>query len=87
MVNVMKLSNCRQTCLSLPAPLILYKALCDEDTHSPEVAGPAPTDSQLPQKTLSWYHKKFGETTKKCQEPCNWEIPRPNTRGDRCHLW
>lgn len=30
---------------------------------------PAPTDSQ---STLCWYHKKFGEAAKKCQEPCNW---------------
>ena len=33
---------------------------------------PAPTGSQPPQTTLCWYHKKFGEAAKKCQEPCNW---------------
>ena len=33
---------------------------------------PAPSASQPPQTTLCWYHKKFGEAAKKCQEPCNW---------------
>ena len=35
---------------------------------------PAPSDSHQPQdsKTLCWYHKKFGEAARKCQEPCNW---------------
>jgi len=36
-------------------------------THSP-----APTNSLQPQDSLCWYHMKFGETAKKCQEQCSW---------------
>ena len=32
---------------------------------------PAPTDEQ-PQY-ICWYHKKFGEAAKKCQDHCTWE--------------
>ena len=34
----------------------------------------APTDSHQPRdpKPLCWYHSKFGEAARKCQEPCNW---------------
>lgn len=36
-------------------------------THSP-----APTNSLQPQDSLCWYHAKFGDKAKKCQEPCSW---------------
>ena len=32
---------------------------------------PARADSQTPAEPC-WYHKKFGESAKKCQQPCNW---------------
>ena len=32
---------------------------------------PARADSQRPAEPC-WYHKKFGESAKKCQQPCNW---------------
>ncbi len=35
-------------------------------THSP-----APPDAQ-PQDSFCWYHSKFGQAAKKCQEPCSW---------------
>ena len=38
--------------------------------HSP--APPTPQPSQQSSDTLCWYHRKFGEAAKKCQEPCNW---------------
>ena len=37
-------------------------------THSPAPTDPLPQ----PQDRLCWYHKKFGEAAKKCQEPCSW---------------
>ena len=40
-------------------------------THTPAPSrSPSPTNSQ--RQALCWYHKKFGEAAKKCQEPCNW---------------
>ena len=38
---------------------------------------PACLDPQTPQTSttsdsLCWYHKKFGDSAKKCQQPCNW---------------
>ena len=34
---------------------------------------PAPKDTpQSQEHSLCWYHNKFGEAAKKCQEPCNW---------------
>ncbi len=36
---------------------------------------PAPLDSQQAQDKpgpLCWYHHKFGEEARKCQEPCSW---------------
>ena len=35
-------------------------------THSP-----APTNSLQPKDSLCWYHMKFGEKAKRCQEPCS----------------
>ena len=32
---------------------------------------PARADSQTPSAPC-WYHKKFGESARKCQQPCNW---------------
>ncbi len=33
---------------------------------------PAPLDSQHKPGPLCWYHHKFGEEARKCQEPCSW---------------
>ena len=34
---------------------------------------PSLTIPNIPNNSgLCWYHKKFGETAKKCQQPCNW---------------
>ena len=33
---------------------------------------PARTDSRAEAQDLSWYHSKFGEAARKCQEPCSW---------------
>ena len=33
---------------------------------------PARSDAQTPSQ-LCWYHKKFGESARKCQQPCNWQ--------------
>ena len=34
---------------------------------------PAPQDQeQAANKTLCWYHRKFGEQARKCQPPCHW---------------
>ena len=35
--------------------------------HSPAAQNDHPQD-----QTLCWYHKKFGESAKKCQDPCAW---------------
>ena len=35
-------------------------------------SSPAPTDSPQPSDALCWYHNKFGESAKKCQQPCSW---------------
>ena len=35
-------------------------------------SSPAPTDSPQPSDVLCWYHNKFGESAKKCQQPCSW---------------
>ena len=32
---------------------------------------PAPQGAQ-PQDSICWYHSKFGQAAKKCQEPCSW---------------
>ena len=36
---------------------------------------PARTDTRPSQDatSLCWYHRKFGEAAKKCQQPCSWE--------------
>ena len=33
---------------------------------------PARTDSRAEAQDLCWYHSKFGEAARKCQEPCSW---------------
>ena len=33
---------------------------------------PVPKNEQSQERTLCWYHKKFGEAAKKCQDPCTW---------------
>lgn len=44
-------------------------------SRSHRTRSPAPRDAQQqPQdsQTVCWYHTKFGEAARKCQEPCNW---------------
>ena len=34
---------------------------------------PAPTSASPAQDSLCWYHRRFGNKAKNCQDPCSWE--------------
>lgn len=41
-------------------------------SHSRHRRPRSPAAQQTPDKPLCWYHHKFGEEARKCQEPCSW---------------